>query len=372
MIRVQASRLFDGETFRDQATVVLDGPNIAAIGGEEADQRLPADWLLVPGFVDLQVNGAGDVLFNDTTSAAGLGAIAAALARLGTTSFLPTLISARDKIAPALAASAAAMAAGVAGVVGTHIEGPFLNPKRRGVHPAAAIVTMQDADVAGLTEQHDGALVLTLAPECVAPEHITRLAESGVRVFIGHSDAEFAQATAGLTAGAVGFTHLFNAMSQFAGRAPGCVGAALAHPGAAAGIICDGLHVHPAAIRVAHAALGPERLFLVSDAMPTVGGANGSFFWDGETIALRGDRLTRADGTLAGAHLTMAQAVARAVRLCDLPLAHALRMATATPARIAGVAGKVGRIAPGLRVDLVALDPDLAVVAVWQAGARIV
>ncbi len=159
-------------------------------------------------------------------------------------------------------------------------------------------------------------------------------------------------------------------MSQFGSRAPGCVGAALADGAASAGIICDGLHVHPASVAIAHAAMGPDRLFLVSDCMPTAASDITRFTWDGETIALSNGRLAKADGTLAGAQLTMAEAVQRAVRLCGIPLADALRMATATPARHAGIA-HVGRLAPGQRADLVALDPALRVVAVWQAGVRV-
>ena len=371
MTALHAGRLFDGERFHDDAAVTIAGAHIAAVGAEQRAERLPADWLLAPGFVDLQVNGAGGVLFNDETSVAGLSAIGAALARAGTTSFLPTLISARAKIGPALAATAAAIEAGVAGVVGTHIEGPFLNPARRGVHPAAAIAGMTDADAALLAAPHPGARLLTLAPECVIPTHIAQLARAGVRLFAGHTDATYEQANQALAAGVMGFTHLFNAMSQFGSRAPGCVGAALAHTTACAGIICDGLHVHPASIGVAHAAMGAARLFLVSDCMPTAASDTTSFIWDGETITLSGDRLARRDGTLAGAHLTMAEAVARAVRLCAIPLGDALRMATATPARHAGAA-RVGSIAPGLRADLVALDPALRVAAVWQGGIRIV
>ncbi len=371
MTALHATRLFDGERFHEHVAVSLEGSRIAAMGADPRAEHLAPEWLLVPGFVDLQVNGAGGVLFNHTTSVAGLSAIAEALARVGTTSLLATLVSARDKIAPALAATAAAIEAGVAGVLGTHIEGPFLNPARRGAHPLAAIVGMGEADAMLLSAPHPGVRLVTLAPECVLPAHVSRLAGAGVRVFAGHTEASYEQATEALAAGVAGFTHLFNAMSQFGSRAPGCVGAALAHETACAGIICDGLHVHPASLRVAYAAMGAARLFLVSDSMPTAASDTTSFVWDGETVTLSGDRLARQDGTLAGAHLTMAEAVARAVRLCAIPLGDALRMATSTPARHAG-ATHLGHIAPGLRADLVALDPALRVAAVWQAGRRIV
>jgi N-acetylglucosamine-6-phosphate deacetylase len=372
LTELRATRLFDGEQFAENATVVFDGAAVRAVrAGDASGPALPADWLLVPGFVDLQVNGGGGVLFNDATDSDALRVIADAHARRGTTALLPTLISDRTRFAAALDAVSDAVTRGVAGIVGLHLEGPFINPARRGIHPAARLGTPDASDLELLSRPRPWPLLVTLAPELVGDAVIAGLATAGVRVFIGHSDASFEQAIAGLAAGAVGFTHLFNAMSQFGSRAPGCVGAAMAHEAACAGIICDGLHAHPASVRLAWRLLGPDRLILVSDAMPTAASDAVSYVWCGQTITLDAGRLALPDGTLAGAHLTMAEAVANAVRLCGIPLADALRMATATPARVMGLS-RHGRIDAGSRADVVALDQSLRVAAVWQAGRRIV
>jgi N-acetylglucosamine-6-phosphate deacetylase len=368
---VRARRLFDGENFLADAAVVFEGRSIVAVQPGGPGERLSDSWLLVPGFVDLQVNGAGGVLFNQAPTVDGVLAIVKTLAALGTTALLPTLISAQETIPAALEATAAAIRAGVAGVLGVHIEGPFINLARRGIHPAHAVAKMRDDDAALLAAPHPGVRLVTLAPEMVASRHLRHLVQSGAIVFAGHSDATFEQATAALDDGVSGFTHLFNAMTQFGSRAPGCVGAAMAHNRAGASIICDGLHVHPASVRIAHRTMGADRLFLISDCMPTVGAAEAQFVWDGETISVTHGRLAKADGTLAGAHVTMAECVQRAVKLCGIPLGDALRMATHTPARHAG-APHVGRLAPGCRADMVALDPELRPVGVWQAGERIV
>ena len=377
MIALAAASLFDGYTLHEHRVVTLDGERIAAVGDRApqgaAIEALADDVVLSPGFVDLQVNGGGGVLFNDAPSTDALRCIAAAHARLGTTALLPTLISAPAPLRrAAMQAVRDALAQGVPGIAGLHVEGPFIAPARRGIHDPNNLARPTDADIAELCAPFPAPLLLTVAPEIVAQAHIAALAAAGVRVFLGHSDSTLDQASAALCAGAVGFTHLFNAMSQLGSRAPGMVGAALDDARAACGIIVDGLHVHPAAIRLAVAAIGPARLFLISDAMPTVGddAAGGGFVLGGKRITLAAGRLTDAAGTLAGAHLSMADAVRNAVQMVGLPLAAALRMATATPAENIGLSDR-GRIAAGARADLVALDGDLRVVAVWQGGRRI-
>ena len=374
MIAVQTAALFDGETLHGPCVVSIVDGRIAAVARHPPPgipvTRLAEDAVLAPGFVDLQVNGGGGVLFNDVPTPDGLHRIAAAHARLGTTSLLPTLVSGGGALrAAALAAVRAALAQPIRGICGLHLEGPFLARSRRGIHPAEHLGPPTAADLAALCAPLPAPLLLTVAPEVVAPDAIAVLVAAGARVFLGHSDATFAEAAAALQAGAAGFTHLFNAMSQPGAREPGMVGAALDSATAAAGIIVDGVHVHPAAIRLAFAALGPARLLLVSDAMPTVGdaGADG-FLLNGQRIRLAAGRLTDAAGTLAGAHLSMAEAVRNAVQRVGLPRTAALRMATATPAHWLGLADR-GRIVPGARADLVALDADLRVVAVWQEGA---
>jgi N-acetylglucosamine-6-phosphate deacetylase len=375
MIALRAARLFDGRNEHEDAVILIESGRIRGIAADAPPgvpiEELHEDAILAPGYIDLQVNGGGGIMFNDETTPAGLAAIAAAHARTGTTAILPTLISSsRDHLARAIDAALAALEAETPGIAGLHLEGPFLAPTRRGIHPAAAITPIAEADIQRLCAAFPAPLLVTLAPDAVAPAHIATLARAGVIVFAGHTDATWDQARAGLDAGIRGATHLFNAMSPFQGRAPGMVGAILDDARAAAGIIADGHHVHPAALRIALNALGPERLFLVSDAMATAASAATGFTLAGEQIFLRDGRLTNAEGTLAGAHLTMAEAVRNMVAFTGCDWTTAVRMATATPAEILGLEDR-GIIAVGARADLVVLDDDLQVMEVWQGGARL-
>lgn len=373
MIGLRTASLFDGSSFAGPATVLIDdaGYVSAVVDTPPPGVTLaatPPGSTLSPGFVDLQVNGGGGVLFNDAITVNGLRRIATAHAALGTTSILATLItSPRPYIAAALEAVAAARAQAVPGILGVHIEGPFISPKRPGIHPPEFIATMTEDDAAMLSAPRDGVRLVTLAPEAVTPAHVARLLDAGVRVFAGHTEATAEQASAAFAQGVHGVTHLFNAMSQFGSRAPGMVGATLGDDGAAASIIVDLLHVARAAVRAAYRALGPDRLFLVSDSMPTIGSDIDHFTLAGRLIRLVDGRLADAAGTLGGAQICMAEAVRNAVELCAIPVSDALRMATSTPARWAGV-DHVGRIAPGCRADFVALDTKLNVVRVWQGG----
>ena len=372
MIGLHTPRLFDGESFHNNQVVLVEDGRIHDITTAPPSGirmwQVPEHAVLAPGFVDLQVNGGGGIMFNDDTTPDGLRRIAAAHARTGSTSILPTLISgSREKLAMALAAARSAIAAKIPGIIGLHLEGPFLAHTRAGIHPPDAIIPMTDADVALLTAPFPASLMVTLAPEMVDPSMIARLAEAGVIVFAGHTDASWEQLQPALSAGLAGFTHLFNAMSQFAGRSPGAVGTALADGTAQAGIIMDGHHLHPASMRAAYAAMGAGRLFLVSDAMATAGSNVTGFQLGEKWIALRDGRLTDDAGTLAGAHLTMAEAVRNAVVMAGLPLGDALRMATSTPANAAR-RPDIGRIAPGCRADFVMLDAEQRVLTVWQGG----
>ena len=369
-----ASRLFDGtDQHRDRA-VLVEGERIAGIVAAGsvpagADRiELAQNHLLAPGLVDLQVNGGGGVLFNDSPDAATLRRLAAAHAAAGSTAILPTLISGtRPMLEAALAAGRAALADAVPGIAGLHLEGPFISLARRGIHPAAAVTTMTDADLDLLCAPFPAPLLITLAPETMPAARLRRLAGAGATVFAGHTDADYAAAIAGLDAGISGFTHLYNAMSGFSARAPGAIGAALDRAGSFASIIADGHHVHDAALRVAFAAKGADTLLLVSDAMPTAASDGTGFFLGGERIRLEGGKLLNPAGTLAGAHLTLAEAVRHAVRDAGLPLASVLRMATSTPAHAIGLTDR-GRIVPGCFADFVVLDENLGVAAVWQHG----
>jgi N-acetylglucosamine-6-phosphate deacetylase len=317
----------------------------------------------------VQLNGGGDVLFNDDPSAETIATMVAAHRRFGTTGLLPTLITdAPEKMEAALAAVQQAMAAHPE-VLGIHLEGPFLSPDKPGVHDRAAIRRPEASDLTLLTSLRHGVTLVTLAPEEAPPGFVAALARADVRVSIGHSMATYEQTRRAMAEGSTGFTHLFNAMRPLTSRDPGPIAAALAAPGCFYGLIVDGEHVHPAVLRLA--LRGAGRPMLVTDAMPPVGGQRDTFTLYGEEIAVRDGRCVRADGTLAGAALDMPSAVQNCVRLLGLPLTSALCMASAAPAAFLGLSDRLGRIAPGFRADLVAFAPDeVTVHATWVAGAK--
>jgi N-acetylglucosamine-6-phosphate deacetylase len=372
---VAAARLFTGEAMLAGHAVLIDEGRVRDLMPEASlptgltIERLADDLILAPGFIDVQANGGGGVLFNDAPDLPTLRRMVRAHRRFGTTSLLPTLITdTAERLHQAVATVAAAMAEGEAGVAGLHLEGPFINPARRGVHRADFIRFCAPADMAYLRDSTPRPLLLTLAPEMVTHDTIARLADAGIVVSIGHTDATYEQARAALDAGARGFTHLFNAMPPPSGRAPGPVGAALDSPHGYAGIIVDGHHVHPASLRIALRALTPQRAMLVTDAMASVGTHMTSFMLQGRRIVVQDGRLATEDGTLAGAHLDMASAVRNAVAMLGATLADALRMASATPAEFLGIADARGRLLPGRVADMVALTETVDIRRVWIAG----
>jgi len=374
---ILAERVFDGAVMREHHVVIVDralGAIVDVLPREEAPSSYPVvvlgpDSLVAPGFIDVQVNGGGGVLLNDEPTVEGLRTIAAAHRRFGTTGLTLTLISdTHAKMARVKAAATQAIAEAMPGILGVHFEGPFLSKARKGAHPAEMLRRPDEADVALLTAPWAGVTLVTLAPEEVAPETIARLSAAGVRVSAGHSDADIETINRAIAAGLTGFTHLFNATSQLQGRAPGVVGAALTAQTTYAGIIADGHHVHPDALRVAWKAIGPERLFLVTDSMQTVGSDITEFTLNGRLVRLEAGRLSLDDGTLAGAALDMATAVRNAVHSLGIRLEDALAMASLNPARFLGISPLRGRLAPGAAADMVALGPALDVLGTWIAG----
>jgi N-acetylglucosamine-6-phosphate deacetylase len=370
------ARVFDGKRLIDGAAVVVDGAAIVSLVNDAdlpaAIERRPVNGLIVPGFIDVQVNGGGGVLFNDTPTAEGIATIAAAHRRFGTTGFLPTLISdTPERMRTAVKAVRDALGAGVPGLLGVHFEGPWLNPARRGVHDAGFFRDLSEADVELLIAPGLGRVLVTLAPERIPVATIARLAAAGVILAAGHTEADAATIRAARAAGLTGFTHLFNAMPPLSGRAPGPVGAALADKDAWCGLIVDLHHVDPLSLQAAIAARGFARTMLVSDAMPTVGTELTRFDLLGRSVGRQDDRLTAEDGTLAGCHLDMATAVRNTVSALGLPLEAALHMASRAPAEFLRLGDALGRIAPGYRANLVRLDADLQVVATWIDGIEL-
>lgn len=368
------ARIFDGARWReDHALVTADG-RVAAITplAEAPAARVDVGGLiLAPGFVDWQVNGGGGALVNADPSPRTLAAVADAHARRGTTALLPTVITDAPEVRrAALDAAAACRAAGAPGVVGLHVEGPHIGLARKGAHDARFIAPLSTQDRALYAGCDVGRLVITLAPEAATPADVAALAAAGVIVSVGHSDASHADATALFDAGARAATHLFNAMSPLASRAPGVVGAALDHPGVTVGLIADGFHVAPAALRLATRLKAGGAATLVSDAMATAAGGPDAFTLQGRAVTRRDGRLTLADGTLAGSDLDLGQAVRHATRAVGLALEDALRMASTWPARLLGLSDR-GTLAPGARADVVALTPELAVAQVWRGGVAL-
>ena len=361
--------------FRQGLAVLIEGGRIADVVAE-GDARARASQVrdlrrakLVPGFIDTQVNGGGGVLFNDEPTVDAVRRIAQAHRRFGTTGMLPTLISDdADVMRRAIAAVDDAIAQQVPGVLGIHIEGPYLAPARKGVHDASKFRVPDADEVAMAASLRNGKTLLTLAPDRVPAEVIREFIARGVIVAAGHTAASYEETRAALDLGVRGFTHLYNAMTQLNGREPGVVGAALDDAASWCGVIVDGYHVHPASLRVALEAKPRGKIILVTDAMPPVGSDHPSFRINGEIATARDGLLTVPDGTLAGSVLDMAQAVRNTVAWLNTPLDEAVRMASTYPAEFIGLGATHGRIAPGYAADLVALDARLQVKATWIGG----
>ncbi len=373
--RITNCRLFDGEHVFDDRDVVLAGGVVSEIVATSAANASGCELhdlggnLLAPGLIDLQVNGGGGVLFNDAPTVASLRAIAAAHRGFGTTAFLPTLITDSDAVMDeAIAAVAEAIRERVPGVIGIHLEGPYLNPRYKGVHDAARMRDFDAESMSRITSLSEGCTLMTVAPEMVSVENISRLKKKGIVVFGGHSAATYEETRCALDAGLTGFTHLFNAMSPLNSREPGMVGAALEDKDSYVGIIADGYHVHPATFGITVAAKQTGKTVLVTDAMPTVGSDIKSFDLFGSTIRAEGGRCVTADGTLAGSDIGLITAVKNACRFAGIDQFEALRMASTYAAEAIGLADQMGYIRPGYRANLIELDASMQVRNIWIDG----
>ncbi|MEA9726641.1 N-acetylglucosamine-6-phosphate deacetylase [Xanthomonas campestris] len=372
------ARVLTDDGLQDGLAVLLDGAQIQAVVAADDARVAQAGTrvdlggaTLLPGFIDIQVNGGGGVLFNNACTPQALATIAAAHRRYGTTGMLPTLISdTAEVMAEAIAATRQAIAQGVPGVLGIHLEGPYLSPARKGTHDAQKFRVPDAHEIAVDTSLDNGVTLITLAPERVPLDDIRAFVAGGAVVFAGHTAATYEQARDGIAAGVSGFTHLYNAMSPLAGREPNAVGAALEDPAVWCGVIVDGVHVHPASLRVALAAKPRGKLLLVTDAMPMVGADSPSFDLYGETITAIDGVVRNAAGALAGSALDMATAVRNSVQWLGVDLAEAARMASTYPAQCIGLGERLGRIAPGYQADLVLVDADVQVLGTWVAGQR--
>jgi N-acetylglucosamine-6-phosphate deacetylase len=368
MQQLSVSRLFDGEKWLENVTVSMQDGLIKAI--EPASSPVIAASL-VPGFIDVQVNGGGGALFNTAPSLATLRTMLAAHARFGTTAMLPTVIT--DSVGVMQQAAdviAAAIASAEPGIIGVHFEGPHLSVPKKGVHPQQHIRPLSEGELAIYARNDLGIKLVTVAPETISPAQIRQLVALNVIVCLGHSNADAATVQAALAAGASGFTHLYNAMSPLTSREPGMVGVALADPDSWCGVIFDGYHMHPTAAKVALAAKPEGKLMIVTDAMSPVGTDDTEFdFFDGKVVR-SGNKLTNAAGALAGSVLDMAAAVQYAITVLDVSPAQALRMASLYPAQFLSLP-LGGRIVPGANADIILLNQQWQVQASWIKGRQV-
>jgi N-acetylglucosamine-6-phosphate deacetylase len=370
-------RIFTGEKILHQHVLLVEKGHIIDIVPEHLLPQVKDCYdlnggLLAPGFIDVHVNGAAGALLNHQPSAQALQTIAQAHREYGTTAFLPTLMTDTwEQMINAVAAVVAAAELGVPGILGIHLEGPYLNVERKGVHSAKRIrIPSSDEDINHLFDVFPAHLIklITLAPERVSPEFIQRLIRHGMIVSAGHTEASYDQMQIALAHGVTGFTHLFNAMSPMTSREPGVVGAALDHGDSWCGLIVDGHHVHPVTLRQAIKAKAKGKMMLVTDAMHTVGQGAGRFDLMGSPIVSENEKVTTLNGTLAGSNLDMATAVRNTVQQVGLGLEEALRMASLYPAQFLKLDHKIGRIAKGFQADLVLIDDHMQVQQTWIKG----
>lgn len=366
MQQISVARLFDGQNWQQNVTLTIKASHIDSI---QPATGPVLSGSLVPGFIDVQVNGGGGALFNTDTSLEALRTMVKTHAQFGSTALLPTVIT--DSVVvmqQAAAVIAQAIASEEPGIIGVHFEGPHLSVPKKGVHPQNFIRPLSEAELAIYKRTDLGIKLVTVAPETISPEQIKELVKADVIVCLGHSNADAATAQAALAAGATGFTHLYNAMSPLTSREPGVVGAALADPHSWCGVILDGLHVHPLAVKVALAAKPRGKLLIVTDAMSPVGTNQTEFdFFDGKVIR-DGNKLTNLNGNLAGSVLDMAGAVSYAVKELGLELSEAVRMASLYPAEFLGISAERGQIKVGAKADLVLLNDNGLVQQCWLAG----
>jgi N-acetylglucosamine-6-phosphate deacetylase len=369
--------IFDGfNRHLNSALIIMNGKVVEIIPEEKVDpstdQIVLAGGLLTPGFVDLQVNGGGGVLFNDNPSLENLKTICEAHAKLGTTSIMPTLISDSPEVHKrAISVIIDALYYPIKGLVGLHLEGPHLAVARKGAHEERFIRPMKELDCLELESLANKVrnLMLTIAPEAVLPQQITRLSNAGAVISLGHTDCTFNQAADAVDAGATCATHLFNAMSPFGSREPGLVGAVLNSGKLFSGIIADGFHVNKISINLAlQAKKAPGALFLVSDSMSTVGSEQTHFFLNDRLITRSQGKLILEDGALAGADISLSDAVRYMVNEVGILQDDAIRMASLIPAKVLGMESEIGCLMPDAQPDFLWIKNDLEIEKVWVGG----
>ncbi|MCL4106648.1 UNVERIFIED_CONTAM: hypothetical protein GTU68_009782 [Idotea baltica] len=371
---IKTKRLFDGEQWLEQHSIIIENGLVSQIlANKELNSAVQRSTItagiVAPGFIDLQVNGGGGVMLSASPCQETIETMTAAHRLGGTTSMMPTALSGTAANQKAcVAAVRAAQKQGNFGVLGIHLEGPFFDEAKRGAHSADMIRALTASDLTWLSTLNDLRVIVTLAPEHTQEGQIEFLSSTGIRIFAGHTNATYEQLNKAANRGLCGFTHLFNAMSPLTGREPGAVGAALDNDKAWVGIIADNHHVHPVNIKLVQKIKPKGKLFLVTDAMATVGSDNSAFELYGETIEEQDGKLINREGALAGSAISMIEAVRIANTMAGIPLEEVLRMASSYPANVLGCDDQLGFIKPGYRADLVHFDESFKVHNTWVAG----
>ena len=373
---ITGSKLFNGKDFIEHKALLIDDQHIAGIVNEEA---IPTDFkvqkldggVLSPGFIDLQVNGGGGKLFNNSPEKESLNTIISAHQYFGTTSIMPTVISDSLNILQKCTDTISNEINKNHSLLGIHIEGPFFNVKYRGVHQKQYINTI-NASYLNLFETLDKfPVMLTLAPECISIKQLKHLKSLGFKILAGHTDANYDQLEEAVKYGLDGFTHLFNAMGQISAREPGVVGSAFDFDETSASIIVDLHHVHPSLINLSFKQKPKGKLFFVSDSMATINHGEPSFELYDEVVSESNGRIINSEGKLAGSSITQIDAIKNAYQKCSIPLESAISMATLYPAEYIGVSDYIGQLKKGYRADLAHFDSNFHVQNVWLAGKQI-
>ena len=370
------SQIFCGERFYDDHALLVEGKSIVDIVDKNNTpdnfNKIELDQgILAPGFIDLQVNGGGGVLFNNSPNKESLNTIIKAHQFFGTTSVMPTVISDSLEVLEQCIKTVTEEIKNNSSLLGIHIEGPFFNTKYRGVHQKQYISAI-NSDYLNLFESLKGfPVMLTLAPECISSQQLKHLTSLGIKTLAGHSDATYDELDDAIKNGLDGFTHLFNAMGQISAREPGVVGSALHFENTFASIIVDLHHVHPSLIQLAYQLKPKGKLFFISDSMATINHGKPSFELYDEVVNESDGRLVNSEGKLAGSSITQIDAVKNAYQKCNIPLNQALAMASRYPAEYLGIENHLGSLKPGYRADLVHFDSNFKVHNAWVSGKQI-
>lgn len=367
--KLSVRHLYDGTLIQNNKTLTVEDGIIQSIDDCSNSQQIE-QGLLIPGFIDVQVNGGGGYLFNQSPTATTIEKISVAHQQFGTTGWLPTLVTDSFEKMQAAADAVAESIDKKNGVLGIHYEGPFLSTNKRGVHSSQLIRKLSDKDLALFSRDDLGKVLITIAPENVSPTQISELVSTGIIVSIGHSAATYSQTMQAIEAGATGFTHLYNAMSALTSREPGVVGAALVSENTFSGIILDGIHLHPAAAKVAYNS--STDLMLVTDAMPPVGTEDENFEFFGQAIKRLGNQLTDSEGRLAGSTLDMLSAVQNAEEMLEIDFIKAVDLATKNPANFLGLDKQFSKLASGYKASMLLIDEQHKIKSSWQNGRQII